>query len=133
MADLQPDRPVRAALLKGRRHYLCLRRLHAWSHGHALSLKEMRLLARILIWLPHTHTGDVNELAIHDAQERTLLMQVTSDAAVCSEERCAIPATGLPHAPAWVRLAAVLDFYSGGAHPGPSSPSACGEPRPAFG
>ena len=53
---------VYAALLKGRTHYLCTRRLYSWYHNRRLPPVELRVLAKVLIWLLSTETGDVGEL-----------------------------------------------------------------------
>jgi len=89
LADLSPELPpLRAALLKGRGNYLCTRRLEEWRRGRQLSGVELRLLAKVLAWLPTTHTGDVSELSINDPKERSLWRQIASDPAICTEERC---------------------------------------------
>ncbi len=88
---------LRAAQLKGRRRYLCTRRLYAWYHGRQLSGEELRFLAKVLVWLPHTHTGDVSELALRTPQERRCWEQVASHP-TCSPERCHAPLPGAPFA-----------------------------------
>ena len=53
---------TRFAQLKGRANYLCLRR---WNHlrgGESLSDHEARMLAKILVWLQTTDSGDRSEL-----------------------------------------------------------------------
>lgn len=92
--------PVRTALLKGRANYLCLRRFRQWQRGRRLAPSEVSMLARILVWLPTTTTGDVNELAVNSANDRELWSHLCSDADSCSPERCG-PESG----------AANLDFY----------------------
>ncbi|MEZ4865347.1 MAG: helicase C-terminal domain-containing protein [Caldilineaceae bacterium] len=77
-----------AALLKGRNNYLCTRRLHAWRTSRRLSAAELTLLAKVLIWLPHTTTGDVSELFLASPVERALWQQICSDQATCTPERC---------------------------------------------
>jgi ATP-dependent DNA helicase DinG len=102
MAEIAPHLPApRVALLKGRSHYLCLRRLHAWCSGRSLSVQELRLLARILVWLPATTTGDVSELSLYDAQERMLWQQFASDNTSCTAERCGASAPAPANFPAW--------------------------------
>ena len=49
---------------------------------------ELRFLAKLLVWLPHTQTGDLSELPIHDRQEQALMAHVSSHADECSLERC---------------------------------------------
>jgi len=88
--DLQRFLPfeVRAALLKGRSNYLCLRRLDALRHRRDLSPAEMLLLAKILVWLPSTVTGDRTELFLPTAREQSLWSLVSADAEICIAERC---------------------------------------------
>ncbi len=94
--------PLRAALLKGRGNYLCLRRFLAWCSGRRLSNAEMTLLAKVLVWLPTTASGDVGELGLVSNAERTLWERICSDSATCSPERCAgISNEGIPR----------FDFY----------------------
>lgn len=104
--------PVQAALLKGRSHYLCLRRLRAWISGRSLSQLELRLLTRILIWLPHTRTGDLSELSIYDNQERALLQSLCSDSQSCTEERCGSPTSAGSDGLSWLQPPGMAqDFY----------------------
>lgn len=95
LAETVPELPpLRAALLKGRGNYLCTRRLEEWRRGRQLATVELRLLAKILAWLPNTRTGDVSELSINDPKERSLWRQIASDPAICTEERCGSDAHG---------------------------------------
>ncbi|MDE0142221.1 MAG: exonuclease domain-containing protein [Caldilineaceae bacterium] len=91
-------REVRAMALKGRSRYLCTRRLAAWLNAPrgggglfagSLPPLELRFLAKLLVWLPHTQTGDLSELPIHDRREQALMPHVASHADECSLERCA--------------------------------------------
>jgi len=88
--DLQRILPFefRAALLKGRSNYICLRRLAALRHSGPSSLEEMRLLAKILVWLPSTMTGDQAELFLPDSKEQALWSRVCADAETCLTDRC---------------------------------------------
>ncbi len=98
--------PLRAMVLKGRSHYLCTRRLARWLERPrprngllptGLSPLEMRFLAKILVWLPNTETGDLSELPVHDRQERALVAHVSSRADECSPERCMVSAVPGKH------------------------------------
>ena len=89
---------VRAMALKGRSRYLCTRRLASWLSAPrggkglfagSLPPLELRFLAKLLVWLPHTQSGDLSELPIHDRQEQALMAHVASHADECSLERCA--------------------------------------------
>ena len=63
--SVEPGAPgIRSCQLKGRANYLCFRR---WSHA-ALSgqadERESTLLAKVLVWLQETESGDRSELAL---------------------------------------------------------------------
>lgn len=91
-SDRTAQSSVRVALLKGRSHYLCTRRLHEWRRGHRLSPVELRLLAKVLVWLPTTQTGDASELSLNDPREQAIWTEIASDPLTCTPERCS--ATG---------------------------------------
>jgi DNA polymerase-3 subunit epsilon/ATP-dependent DNA helicase DinG len=68
--QLLPDgEELRAAQLKGRRNYLCLLRWSNLRNQAALSPDEAKLLVRLLLWLPHTETGDRGELRLSPGEE----------------------------------------------------------------
>ena len=54
--------------LKGRRNYVCLKRWAALRRSVQLTAEEARLLARLLIWLPRTETGDWSELNLTQSE-----------------------------------------------------------------
>lgn len=58
------DVPLRATLLKGRSNYVCLRRLAILRRSRQPSTDEMRVLAKVLAWLPTSETGDRAELIL---------------------------------------------------------------------
>ncbi|MGQ9489539.1 MAG: helicase C-terminal domain-containing protein [Anaerolineae bacterium] len=80
--------PFRAALLKGRSNYLCPRRFMALKSRPALSPDELRGVARILVWLPQTQTGDQSELSLPLPSDRFVWSQVSAENEGCSLERC---------------------------------------------
>ncbi len=82
----------RAAVLKGRSNYICLRRLQQWRSGRRLNGPELSTLARILVWLPTTQTGDSNELAMNSQTDREVWQQVCADSAACGNGRCGVHA-----------------------------------------
>ena len=88
--DLQRILPFefKAALLKGRSNYICLRRLAAFRRSSPSSTEEMRLLAKILVWLPSTVTGDRTELFLPNYKEQALWSRVCADAETCLSDRC---------------------------------------------
>ncbi len=60
---------LRTAVLKGRRNYLCLLRWSTLRHSTGLSAEETKLLVRLLLWLPHTETGDRSEMRLSQGEE----------------------------------------------------------------
>lgn len=82
---------LRTALLKGRGHYLCTRRFHEWRSSHRLSPVELTVLAKVLVWLPSTHTGEDVELAFFSDAERAVWRRICSDGSLCSLDRCSRP------------------------------------------
>jgi predicted DnaQ family exonuclease/DinG family helicase len=94
--DLQKILPFefKAALLKGRSNYICLRRLAALRHAGHLSIDELRVLAKVLVWLPSTMTGDQAELFMPALEERLIWNRICSDSENCLSERCAFRQEG---------------------------------------
>jgi predicted DnaQ family exonuclease/DinG family helicase len=86
---LQGCLPVefRAALLKGRANYLCLRRWLVLSRTPALSETEILLLIRTLVWLAGTASGDRAELNL-SAAESPLWQRISAQAESCALTRC---------------------------------------------
>ncbi len=64
------DPSLKTAVVKGRTNYLCLRR---WSDFRraaiGLTLEEVKVLCRILVWLPGTQTGDRVELNLSQGEQ----------------------------------------------------------------
>jgi len=87
--DLQRILPLefKAALLKGRTNYLCLRRLALFRRSEALEAQEVQVLAKILAWLPTTETGDSAELAFRE-QEFGIWSKVQAEQESCLGDRC---------------------------------------------
>jgi DNA polymerase-3 subunit epsilon/ATP-dependent DNA helicase DinG len=88
---LEADGPedVRAALpefrttpLKGRRNYLCLQRFAALRRAGPSDDTEARFLARVLVWLASTETGDRAELTLRP-EEEALWTRVSAQNATC--------------------------------------------------
>lgn len=89
--DMQKALPftLRAAVRKGRSNYLCTRLFQQLRHNGPRDADEMVMLARILLWLPHTQTGDVAELVVRTPGERLVWQRLNGDNAVCTMEHCA--------------------------------------------
>ena len=79
---------VRTSILKGRSNYLCPRRLEALQNKSDLQLDELRVLTKVLVWLPNTKTGDRSELSMYSSQEWAVWSHISSDADTCTADRC---------------------------------------------
>ena len=80
--------PLRVASLKGRRNYLCLQRWSALRHAAPADKDEARLMARLLVWLQRTQTGDRAELNLHSNLDGAWSRMTA--------EKHGLPADGLP-------------------------------------
>lgn len=78
----------KAVALKGRSNYVCPHRVQMFRVKENLSPKELRLLAKLLVWLPSTTTGDREELFMPDYAEQALWHQVASDGTTCTPRTC---------------------------------------------
>ncbi|MGD8489028.1 MAG: helicase C-terminal domain-containing protein, partial [Anaerolineae bacterium] len=88
--DLQKLLPFdfRVAVLKGRSNYLCQRRLEAVRKAGVTSTDEMRMLAKVLVWVPSTQTGERGELFMPTAFEQALWSRISAESETCTAERC---------------------------------------------
>lgn len=93
--DLQGILPFefRAAVLKGRSNYLCLRRFGNFRKRQTLTTDEVQVLAKVLAWLPVTETGDRAELSLRN-QEAVSWTGMQAEQRTCLGERCPHRAKG---------------------------------------
>ena len=75
------DMDFQAMVLKGRSNYLCRHRFEGFQRKASKSAMDVRLLAKILAWLPTTTTGDRAELSMTYEEEAIW-------AEVCADETC---------------------------------------------
>lgn len=89
LPDLLAVLPVKfkATVVKGRSNYLCLQRLATLRKRVDLSISETLALIKILIWLPTTATGDLNELNLSEA-ERGVWGKVFAHPDICTPNSC---------------------------------------------
>jgi len=83
-----------AVVLKGRSHYLCMAQLDHLRRRGPRSIDEARLLAKILIWLPNTLTGEDEELSLYSPVERAIWHGLSAAFEGCSRDRCTAYAKG---------------------------------------
>lgn len=77
-----------AALLKGRNHYLCLRKFEQQIHDtYNQNYDELFSKLQILLWLTETLSGDVEELQLSTGGRR-LWYTIQSDANSCLNRKC---------------------------------------------
>ncbi len=79
--------PLRAAVLKGRSNYLCLRRWQTLLQAGDLTSADRMLLIKTLFWLPRTATGDRAELHLSPTEEDAW-QRVAAVAEACTPLRC---------------------------------------------
>lgn len=77
-----------ASVLKGRSNYLCPKRLNALLSLGPKSAEEMRLLAKILVWLHAGGTGDVSEINLGGPAESMLWGRLSSNSEDCERVSC---------------------------------------------
>ncbi|MDF2628657.1 MAG: ATP-dependent helicase, partial [Symbiobacteriaceae bacterium] len=82
-------RPVRAAVLKGRSNYVCLRK---WEEavgalGFQASDRETEFYARVSAWVGQTATGDRGEV-VSDRADALQWESIASDTATCIGHAC---------------------------------------------
>ncbi|MFQ5943625.1 MAG: helicase C-terminal domain-containing protein [Anaerolineales bacterium] len=82
------DKRYQTAVLKGRRNYLCPRRLSAMARLGPRNAEEARVLAKVLVWLVGGGTGDVSEINIRGPVEAAIWSRLSSDYEDCSLEAC---------------------------------------------
>ena len=78
--DSQED--LKCTLLKGRSNYLCLERTARLHSAENLNDDEARMLAKIMIWLKNTKTGDREELNLGYQTARAPWNKLSSETAL---------------------------------------------------
>jgi len=82
------DLDVRATVLKGRSNYLCPRRLEAIRHRGPDTPDEMRVLAKVLVWLNEGGKGDRSEINLNGPTEREVWSRLSAEDEGCKAEVC---------------------------------------------
>jgi DNA polymerase-3 subunit epsilon/ATP-dependent DNA helicase DinG len=78
----------RHVVLKGRSHYLCRRQFEAMRHRGPANIEEMRVLARVLIWLPNTLDGDGDALFLPTPEDRAIWHNISATGENCNPKHC---------------------------------------------
>lgn len=85
---------LRAAVLKGRANYVCPRRLAAARRLRPHSAEELRLLAKILVWLEQGGLGDRSEINLTGLGEQAAWLRISADSEDCGGDACLTLAGG---------------------------------------
>ncbi|MCS7011475.1 MAG: exonuclease domain-containing protein [Anaerolineales bacterium] len=79
---------LRASILKGRSNYLCPRRLDMMRRRGPTTPDELRVLAKVLVWLYENGSGDRHEINLNGAAERDVWLHLSAEDAACTNEMC---------------------------------------------
>ncbi|MFW5772502.1 MAG: helicase C-terminal domain-containing protein [Phototrophicaceae bacterium] len=82
------DRPLTASVMKGRANYLCPRRLETARRRRPSSIVELRTLAKILVWLLESSSGDRGEINLRGPMENSVWQRLSAQDEGCSLHRC---------------------------------------------
>lgn len=85
---------LQAALMKGRGNYLCPRRLATLRRRKPANVDELRTLAKILVWLENSTSGDRGEINLR-AGEWTVWARLSAQDEDCTTFRCASEMDGV--------------------------------------
>jgi predicted DnaQ family exonuclease/DinG family helicase len=79
---------IRAAILKGRSNYLCPRRFENLRRHYPETAEEMRILAKILVWMQGSFSGDRSEINLNGPLEREVWQRLSAEDDTCTIETC---------------------------------------------
>ncbi|MEZ0395915.1 MAG: helicase C-terminal domain-containing protein [Anaerolineales bacterium] len=79
---------LRAAVLKGRANYFCPRRFDLLRRRGPSTADEMRVLAKLLVWLRQNASGDRTEINLTGPAERDVWLHVSAEDDACTTETC---------------------------------------------
>ena len=80
--------PLRFTVVKGRSNYLCPRRLETLRRQGPENAEEIRVLAKVMVWLEETQTGDRQELNLNTSGERAVWERISAADEACTNETC---------------------------------------------
>ncbi len=79
---------IRATILKGRGNYLCPRRFEILRRRGPETAEEMRVLAKILVWLQGSTSGDRSEINLNGAAENEVWNRLSAADDLCTAANC---------------------------------------------
>ncbi len=82
------DLDINVSVLKGRNNYLCPRRLNLLRRRQPETVDELRVLAKVLVWLQSSDSGDRNEINLNGPVERSVWSRLSAEDEGCKLETC---------------------------------------------
>ncbi len=82
------DERIKAAIVKGRGNYLCARRLSALRRRRPTNIDELRTLAKVLVWMLESDSGDKEEISLRGPAENGTWRRLSAQDEGCSLSRC---------------------------------------------
>jgi DNA polymerase-3 subunit epsilon/ATP-dependent DNA helicase DinG len=79
---------LRAAVLKGRANYFCPRRFDLLRRHGPQTADELRVLAKVLVWLEENTSGDRTEINLTGPAERDIWVHISAEDDACTNETC---------------------------------------------
>ncbi len=79
---------LRAAVLKGRSNYFCPRRFELLRRHGPANADELRVLAKVLVWLENNTSGDRSEINLTGPVERDIWVHLSAEDDACTTETC---------------------------------------------
>ncbi len=79
---------VKVALLKGRSHYLCLRRLAEFAQRPRFSNDEMLLLSKILVWRALQGGRELSDMSLTREESLIWDFELCADQKYCQPQKC---------------------------------------------
>jgi len=79
---------LRASVLKGRSNYLCPRRMEMLRKRSPQSIDELRVLAKVLVWLQTITSGDRTDINLNGPGERDVWVHISAEDDLCTNETC---------------------------------------------
>ena len=79
---------VRAVVVKGRGNYLCPRRLDSLRKNAPETADELRVFAKVLVWLQQGGSGDRGEINLNGPTEREVWSRLSAEDEGCKAEVC---------------------------------------------
>lgn len=78
----------RASVLKGRSNYICPHQLALARRRKPSNIEELRTVAKVLVWLLTTTTGDRSELSLRGPEENLAWLRMSADNYACISGEC---------------------------------------------